>query len=111
MQFCNLPLYLGAHYSRLKHEEGYGTKLFTVKLRVEGSQSFKRNHVLFVKVRENLAAPWVDVNTGLQVPFSSSIQVTANQLSALDLDSEAKELRFKVFIASPVLSERSLQKG
>lgn len=98
-------------YCRLKHEEGYGTKLFTVKLRVEGSQSFKRNHVLFVTVRENLAAPWVDVNTGLQVPFSSSIQVTANQLSALDLDSEAKELRFKVFISFRVASQWCLQRG
>jgi Cadherin-like len=78
---------------------------------VEGSQSFKRNHVLYVMVRENLAAPWVDVNTGLQVPFSSSIQVTANQLSALDLDSEAKELHFKVFISSLVESHGSLSKG
>ncbi|CAB3360847.1 Hypothetical predicted protein [Cloeon dipterum] len=83
-------------FIRLKHESGFDSLVYVVKLRVERENQFVGARIYYVKVNENLAAPWVDVNTGLEVPFSSTVKVNVSQLSAFDLDSDTKELRYKV---------------
>ncbi|XP_059478659.1 extracellular matrix organizing protein FRAS1-like [Neocloeon triangulifer] len=81
---------------RFKHETGFDTKVFIVKVRVERANMFKGNRIFYIKVIENFAAPWLDANTGLEVPFGLTTKVNISQLSAFDLDSEPKELRFKI---------------